>query len=370
MSRALLTLVCVALVASVCMAAEDATKPQPKSNASSTVKKAPRYNPVAERAKFFTAAGKDSEMDAKEFAVAQGKANSFVRKTDSWATIVKFDKNGNKTIDWFEADAYRRGQLPKTKATITTIDGKTIEPDQRPDAGRGGDSRGRDRGRGRQPDPETLKKFDKNGNGQIDGEERRAYYESRRAEYRKRMLEQHDKNKDGKIDDDERKAMYEAYRARRAEEQKKRHFERFDANKDGKLSTEEGAALEKHNAEHKERDAREQASRKKRRAEFMKIHDKDGDGELSEKEREGIREYYRKRSEERRAEAVKKYDKDGDGKLNDEERREAYREYRSRRGRGRGGRGGPGGGRGGPGGGPRPEGGRGRGPRPEGGPTV
>ena len=367
MTRALLTLVCVALIASVCMAAEDATKPQPKPNASSTVKKAPRYNPVAERAKFFTAAGKDSEMDAKEFAVAQGKANSFVRKTDSWDTLVKFDKNGNKTIDWFEADAYRRGQLPKKRATITTIDGNPIQPDQRPGAGRGGDSRGRNRGRGRQPDPETLKKFDKNGNGQLDGEERGAYYQARRAEYQKRMLEQHDTNKDGKIDDKERSAMYEASRARRAEEQKKRHFERFDADKDGKLNAEESAALEKHEAEHKEREAREQASREKRRAEFMKIHDKDGDGELSEKEREGIREYYRKQSEERRAAAIKKYDKDGDGKLNDEERREAYREYRSRRGGGRGGpgRGGPG--RGGPGGGGPGRGGPGGQP---GGPTV
>ena len=364
MTRALLVVMCVALAASACIAAEEATKAQPKSNASSTVTKAPHYNPVAERAKFFTAAGKDSELDAKEFAVAQGKPNSFVRKTDTWDALVKFDKNGNKTIDWFEADAYRRGQQAKPKATITTIDGKPIQPDQRPDSGRGGDDRGRGRG-GWTPDPETLKKFDKNGNGQIDGEERRAYYEARRAEYQKRMLEQYDKNKDGKIDDDERKAMYEAYRARRAEEQKKRHFERFDADKDGKLNAEEQAALEKHEAEHRERDAREQAQREKRRAEFMKIHDKDGDGELSEKEREGIREYYRKRMEERRAEALKKYDKDGDGKLSDEERREMYRAFRSRRGRGRG-PGGPGGPR--PGG-PRPEGG----PRPDrgpGGPTV
>ena len=32
-------------------------------------------------------------------------AGGFVRKTDGWAAMARFDKDKNRTIDWFEADA-------------------------------------------------------------------------------------------------------------------------------------------------------------------------------------------------------------------------------------------------------------------------
>lgn len=54
-----------------------------------------------------------------------------------------------------------------------------------------------------------------------------------------------------------------------------------------------------------------------RRAEMIKKYDKDGDGKLSDEEREAMK----KDHAGRRAEMVKKYDKDGDGKLSDEERK-------------------------------------------------
>jgi len=80
------------------------------SKAASTSKSSARYNPAVERNKFFAAAGKDSELDEKEFKSNQSKGGGFVRRTDSWSTMLRYDKDGNRTIDWFEADAYRRSR--------------------------------------------------------------------------------------------------------------------------------------------------------------------------------------------------------------------------------------------------------------------
>ena len=62
---------------------------------------------TSERARFFTAAGPDSELSAEEHAASKGKPGAFARKFDTFAGMLVFDKNGNKTIDWFEAKAYR-----------------------------------------------------------------------------------------------------------------------------------------------------------------------------------------------------------------------------------------------------------------------
>lgn len=64
-----------------------------------------------------------------------------------------------------------------------------------------------------------------------------------------------------------------------------------------------------------------------KRAEMLKKFDKDGDGKLSEEERQAMREEMQKRGGERpsREEMLKKFDKDGDGELNEEER-QAMRE--------------------------------------------
>jgi hypothetical protein len=83
----------------------------------------------------------------------------------------------------------------------------------------------------------------------------------------KEMLEKFDKDKDGKISAEERKAAMEegkaAMEARRAEIMAK-----FDKDGDGKLNEEE-----------------RKAAGEARKAEMMKKFDKDGDGELSKEER-------------------------------------------------------------------------------------
>jgi hypothetical protein len=66
------------------------------------------YNPMAERGRFFAAAGADSMLDEAKFKAAAGKPNSFVRKFDRWEALKQFDKSGTGKVGWPEADAYRQ----------------------------------------------------------------------------------------------------------------------------------------------------------------------------------------------------------------------------------------------------------------------
>lgn len=69
------------------------------------------------------------------------------------------------------------------------------------------------------------------------------------------------------------------------------------------------------------------------REELLKQYDKDGNGELDEKEREAMQADLQKQREEREAEFKKTFDKDGDGALNAEEEaayNKAVEERRSR----------------------------------------
>ena len=81
------------------------------------------------------------------------------------------------------------------------------------------------------------------------------------------MVKQFDKDGDGKLSDEERKAMHEAGKAKR-EERQKAMIAKFDKDGDGKLNDEERAAAK---AAHE--------------AEMIKKFDKDGDGKLSDEER-------------------------------------------------------------------------------------
>ncbi len=73
---------------------------------------------------------------------------------------------------------------------------------------------------------ETLKMFDKDGDGKLNDDERAAM----REQMRKNREKKFDTNGDGKLDDTERAAMLEARKA---------HVKEFDKDGDGKLSDEE-----------------------------------------------------------------------------------------------------------------------------------
>ncbi|MBT3201615.1 MAG: hypothetical protein HN350_17065 [Phycisphaerales bacterium] len=117
----------------------------------------------------------------------------------------------------------------------------------------------------------AMQAFDKDKNSTIDWVEASAY----RADLRKRVLAEFDANKDSRLKGPEREGANRALAA-------------------GKFSKLRGMAG--------------------RQAEFMKKYDKDGDGKLSDEERNAMREEFRKRARER-------YDKNKDGKLSDEERK-------------------------------------------------
>lgn len=79
---------------------------------------------AGERMRFLEAAGVTNELDANAFEANRGKKNPFVRSFDRWEEIIKFDRNHNGTIDWFEADAYRQDLRKKVLAIYGDKDGK------------------------------------------------------------------------------------------------------------------------------------------------------------------------------------------------------------------------------------------------------
>ena len=91
------------------------------------------------------------------------------------------------------------------------------------------------------PPPEVVKEFDKDGDGTLSDDERKAMreaMEARMTERRKEMLEKFDTDKDGKLSEEERKNAREAHHAEM--------LKKFDKDGDGKLSEEERAAMPKH----------------------------------------------------------------------------------------------------------------------------
>lgn len=105
-------------------------------------------------------------------------------------------------------------------------------------------------------------------------------------------------------------------------------IEKFDTDGDGKLSEQE-------------REAAKAAMGEKRDA-FIAKYDKDGDGKLNEEERKAAKEEWKAQDRPKppggpsRERIIKRFDKDGDGKLNEEEReaaKAAMKEWRDKNGK-------------------------------------
>jgi Ca2+-binding EF-hand superfamily protein len=127
---------------------------------------------------------------------------------------------------------------------------------------------------------EILAKYDKDGDGQLGPEERKAFMDDRRKEMgapggpgmpggpggpggenhprltpeeRRKIMEKFDKDGDGKLNEEERKAAFEAHRERIGKERGERRgpgegerammLEKFDADGDGKLNEAERAKM-------------------------------------------------------------------------------------------------------------------------------
>ena len=95
---------------------------------------------------------------------------------------------------------------------------------------------------------DAIKEFDKDGDGKLNEEERKAMMEARMAMGEKLRMEREkkfDKDGDGKLSDEERKAMMEAMQKRRpnAGPQFQEMMKKFDKDGDGKLNEEERKAM-------------------------------------------------------------------------------------------------------------------------------
>jgi len=313
-------------------------------------------NLTKERARFFTAAGPDNELSKEEFAASRGKPNAFVRKFDTFEAMLAFDKDRNKTLDWFEARAYRQNLRERVLAEYdANKDGKLTGEER--------DKANRALAAGRVPratiaarsagrlelDPQTVARHDADGDGQLSRDERRAMWQARAEQRRKEVLAKHDANKDGELDEAERKAFFQEMRDGWL-------LRRFDRDGDGELNEDEAAAAKQ--AEERFEKQRQEWARL--REEMLKKHDADGDGRLEGEERGAawadVRRQWGERSfdadgdgrlderelaamkeaeaertatyENWRSDWVKRHDADGDGKLSEEERRAGFEALR------------------------------------------
>ena len=136
----------------------------------------------------------------------------------------------------------------------------------------------------------------------------------------KEFIKKWDLNGDGRLDEDEKAAAHAEMRKEGVAgvtadaERRKQILKRFDKDGDGQLNDAERAEAEK---------AREMLARNggpdRFRERALKRFDHDGDGRLNEAEQAEADQF--------RAAQVKKFDKDGDGKLNDAEREEALKAF-------------------------------------------
>jgi len=136
---------------------------------------------------------------------------------------------------------------------------------------------------------------------------------------RGRILEKYDANKNGQLDPEEKAALERDREARRAE-----FVKQFDTDGDGKLSdAEKEAAGEKF--PHRGRGHRFGPEMRER---MLEKYDTNKNGQLDPEEKEAAKRDH----EAKRAEMLKRFDTDGDGKLSDSEREAMRQEFRKERG--------------------------------------
>jgi len=326
------------------------------------------FNLGEQRSRFLRAAGVDNELTTEEFAADAKRADGFVRKFDRWAALAAYDKNNSKTIDWFEAKAYRQGLRTKVLSAFDSNKDGRLRGPERDQANRAlGRGRlfsattrpaSRFRMRGSDEDrrqmlqnydadgngtlsrqerrtawqaaretrrAETLKQFDADGDGTLSRQERRTAWQAARERRRAEMLKQFDADGDGQLNEGERNAMRDSWRQRAQQMRQSWELRRYDANGDGELDEKERAELAKARAE---REARREARRK----EWLEKYDADGDGELSREERSTA---WRATREEMRKRMLEQFDADGDGELSEQERQKMRESFRGRFRRGR-----------------------------------
>ncbi len=302
MKRILPLLLCTVLVASVALAEDP--PPPPAEGPAPDAKPAPTasvpdlckgvvdpFNAGEERSRFFRAAGVDSDLSAKEAEANRKASRPFVRKFDHWKVMASHDKSRDGQLDWYEALEYRK---TFRKVMIAAFDGnkdgrlagkeriaanRALASGKVPSATAGAAA---DRSQIYIPDRSGTAEGGAGGGGEGRG--------GFGGNFRERIMGEHDKNGDGELDEEERAAMRDAWQKRMEEWQQKRELDRYDKDGDGQLNDAEQAEADKARAEREERMKAWRERMAQRRAEWTKQWDADGDGELNEEERAAMRE--------------------------------------------------------------------------------
>ncbi|MGH7946011.1 MAG: EF-hand domain-containing protein, partial [Opitutaceae bacterium] len=176
---------------------------------------------------------------------------------------------------------------------------------------------------------ELLKRFDRNGDGKLDDDERAGAKElmlkeqvdrqmARAAElpggleqFRAEALQLFDRNRDGRLDEEERVAAQKfAAVQEAAAEGREQLKKRFDRNGDGTLDAGENARIDTFLS------ALRGLGGVQARREFLRRFDLNADGKIDEREFVELEQFVRPRVE-ASPEQVRRHDGNGDGKLDD-----------------------------------------------------
>ena len=220
-----------------------------------------------------------------------------------------------------EVDADKNGKLDKTELAKAR---QTMAKRRRGSGAQGVDRR------------ELVKRFDKDGDGRLNEEERQAAMKASRSAStagkrpdgntagrprdRREIMKRFDKNGDGKLDETERAALRAAFANRRSDSPGRPNASRPDGTPPARTSRPAG--------------------------DFMKRFDKDGDGKLDDAERAAARAAIGARRNASDAapsatkpdkgrvskiKLLKEFDSDGDGKLTGDERAAARKAFEKRK---------------------------------------
>ncbi|MBT3201755.1 MAG: hypothetical protein HN350_17785 [Phycisphaerales bacterium] len=306
------------------------------------------YDIVTEKGLFYASAGKDNELTASEFSGKPAGDGSFRRKFDKWSEMLKFDRDGNKSLDWMEAGAYRYTMRKMVlDAYDANRDGKLTDAERTAacKAVSAGKIRFSAKPTAALPPPPRHGEKSKHSKPSKHKSEKRHEPKTRRTEHKKpeppktktkhnereiaernkRIAEAKKTAANKKIKDTQRAAAKEAARQatlkriaaareaaqRRSEEKRlQKEVERFDKNKDGTLDEKESAALGQYRDD-----------QKRRLREFTEKYDTNGDGKISSEEKKA---YLQELKDQRKANEKKKPKKDS-GKQKPPKSKKKYR---------------------------------------------
>ncbi len=131
------------------------------------------------------------------------------------------------------------------------------------------------------------------------------------------MLARFDKDGDGELNEEERQSAREAFRAEREARRQQFLLDRYDVDRDGVLSEAETKKME----EDRERmDQEREARQAEMHQRALAAYDTDGDGQLSDDERSAANQQRREWFQQQQQQAMARFDTNADGELSQDER--------------------------------------------------